>query len=105
MPAFFRLTLTFFMLSGEWRLVAQPQLGSVVDSNQECQAGPLTNTVCRQLLVACDGLKTIEAEIRITGGTFYAPAEDVQGLVSDHDGLPGRRPKVGLAVGQQTRAA
>src|SRR5437870_4156613 len=102
MCTFSRLNLIFLMLSGCWWALAQPRLGSVADSAEACQAGPLANTVCRQLLVTCDGLKTIKVEIRITepaagasprgtvvlgsgggGGSFYAPGADVQALVRD----------------------
>jgi endo-1,4-beta-xylanase len=41
-------------------------LGSVVELSEPCPAGPLANTTCRKLEVRCEGLTSIEAQIRIT---------------------------------------
>src|ERR1017187_7693556 len=101
MTPLFRPSLALLLFSG-WRAFAQPHLGSVEDSAAVCQAGPLANTICRRLQVSCDGLKPIQAEIRVTepaagasprgtvvlgsgggGGGFYAPDPEIQGLVRD----------------------
>jgi hypothetical protein len=81
-------------------LPAAQNLGSVLESTGTCLAGPLVNTTCKRLLVSCEGMKTIEAQIRITeaaegttprgtvvlgsggaGNVFYAAGTDGQALV------------------------
>jgi hypothetical protein len=80
--------------------VSAATLGSVAESAESCPAGPLANTTCRRLQVSCDGMKTIDVQIRITepasgatlrgtvvmgsgagGNSFYAGGEDGQSLV------------------------
>jgi hypothetical protein len=99
MTPFLRLVL--FLLSSACAF-SQPHLGSVAQTEEVCQPGPLAGTTCRHLQVSCEGIKTIQAEIRITqpaagasprgtvvlgsggsGGGFYASDAPVQGLVHD----------------------
>lgn len=79
-------------------------LGTVTESADPCSrgAGPIPNTTCRQLQVACPGVKTITVQVRITepaagvpyrgtvvmgsggsGNVFYAGPEGGRPLVED----------------------
>src|SRR6185369_7165791 len=95
------MKLTILLLCGcSGALAAGPPLGSVVAAPEACPAGPVAGTTCRRLQVSCDGMKTIEAQIRISepaagvsrrgtvvlgsgggGGGFYASGADGQALV------------------------
>ena len=82
--------------------LAGASLGKVTESPDACPAGPAPRTACRRVVVSCPGLKDLPAQIRFTdpapgkalrgtvvlgsggnGGTFYAAAPPVVGLVRE----------------------
>jgi hypothetical protein len=97
-------TLISVLLSSScWLALAlEPGLGSVRELASACPAGPLADTACKRVEVSCDGMKAIEAQLRITqpaagvalrgtavlgsgsaGSGFYVGSKDVQALVKD----------------------
>src|SRR5689334_18165321 len=97
-----RHALLLVLLAPAFAQPPAPALGRVTELPDACPSGPLTHTTCRRLQVACDGLKTIDVQIRITepaagvaprgtvvmgsggsGNGFYAAAPPVQSLVNE----------------------
>jgi hypothetical protein len=97
-----RVLLAAALAAGWAAQAAAPNLGSVAESAQACDTGPVPNTKCERLQVSCPGLKPIEVQIRITqpaagvakrgtvvlgsgsgGSSFYAGAAPGQMLVKD----------------------
>jgi hypothetical protein len=72
----------------------KPVLGSVVETQEPCQAGPIPNTTCKILQVACPGLKPIQVQIRITAPAAGVP---MRGTVVVGSGAGGN----GLYAGQE----
>jgi hypothetical protein len=102
MAQFNRPSLLLLLSSLCWSAPPQPHLGSVEETADACQASPPPNMTCRHLKVSCEGLRPIQAEIRImepaagvaprgtvvlgsggNGAAFYAGPPEVQALVRD----------------------
>lgn len=87
-------------------VLAQPKLGTVTESADSCPAGPVPNTVCRRMQVACPDVKPIQVSLRIvepaegvafrgtvvmgsggSGAGFYSGDEAGQTLVKEIAGM------------------
>jgi len=94
------LKLGLFLLTCTATIEGAVSEAAVKESTETCPAGPVANTTCRRLQVSCEGIKTIEVQIRITepasnstprgtvvmgsgagGNTFYGSSEAGQELV------------------------
>jgi len=94
------LKLGLFLLACSATIEGAASEVTVKESTETCPAGTLANTTCRRLQVGCEGLKTIDVQIRITepasgstqrgtvvmgsgagGNTFYGGGEDGQALI------------------------
>ena len=63
-----------------------PPLGTVTESAANCAAGPIAGTTCRQLQVACPGLRPLPAQIRITRPATGVPFRGTVVIGSGGDG-------------------
>jgi hypothetical protein len=85
-----RVKLVVLSFAGSWCASSQapsgPALGSVVESKEPCQAGPIAGTACRQLQVTCPGLKPLKVQVRITEPAAAVPFRGTVVLASGGNG-------------------